>query len=130
MVLNNNLVSLLDQISRVADKLTADQAIHEKIVASQADLSKLMERLDALGVQLGAQDVQSQQAQKEAQKALASAIESQTRVLSKALAGLVEKADNQAHPSDASSLPTQSPVQPVAGAFLADPEPERPKDQS
>lgn len=48
LVLNNNLVSLLDQISRVADKLTADQAIHEKIVATQADQSELIAKLQDL----------------------------------------------------------------------------------
>lgn len=48
MVLNNNLVSLLDQVSRVADKLTADQSIHEKILAAQADQHELIAKLDAL----------------------------------------------------------------------------------
>lgn len=52
LVLNNNLVALLDQIARVADSLGADQAIHEKILATQADQTRLIEHLEGLGKSL------------------------------------------------------------------------------
>ena len=48
MVLNNNLVALLDQMTKVAEKLTADQTIHEKILATQADQSELIVKITAL----------------------------------------------------------------------------------
>lgn len=99
MVLNNNLVGLLDQVSRIADKLTADQAIHEKILASQADLSGLVERLDALGKQ-GDQSNAS----------LIQAIEAQTKALS------------EVKPAEAPvAVASAAPV----GTFVAEPAPER-----
>ena len=91
MVLNNNLVGLLDQVGRIADKLAADQTIHEKILASQADLSILIERLDALGKQDG-----------QSKDALIKAIEVQTDVLRQTRAAEITKP-------------------PVTGTFLAEP---------
>ena len=151
MVLNNNLVSLLDQISRVADKLTADQSIHEKILASQADLSKIAERLDILSAHMAEQnkatepklqEILKQQNEALAQTLSQSLSQSFTQSISSTL-NAATKQESQANQADQSeprgkasagkpiqepSKSPQSASKPVAGAFLADPDPELPKD--
>ena len=48
MVLNNNLVSLLDQITRVADKVEANHLVHEKILSSQMTNEQLIDKIEVL----------------------------------------------------------------------------------
>ena len=48
MVVNNNLVTLLDQMSRLLDTTSADRAVQERILAAQADQQALVEQIGAL----------------------------------------------------------------------------------
>lgn len=48
LVLNNNLVALLDQMTKIAGKLGTDQGIHEKILATQADQNELIGQISQL----------------------------------------------------------------------------------
>ena len=106
LVLNNNLVSLLDQIARVADKLTADQVIHEKIVASQADQSELIAKLKELTVPL-----------QKLSKTLPASLDQVADLLAAPKPAAHEEAEEQ-HQTKKTKGPKESSGEPVAGAFL------------
>lgn len=107
MVLNNNLVTLLDQVSRVADKLAADQAIHEKILASQTDISALVGKMDTLTTSLTQAP--------DANAALIKALQDQTAALSQQLSQ--SSAAQTKALADLAAKEKQTP-EVVAGAFI------------
>ncbi len=48
LVVNNNLVTLLDQVSRLLDTTSADRAVQERILAAQADQKALVDQIGEL----------------------------------------------------------------------------------